>query len=75
LGGGILNDGGTLTLDNVVLTDNMVQPQRQGYALGGGLFNMNGAVTIENSIISNTRSKLPRHSARSAAVDTPTAVR
>lgn len=41
-GGGLLNNGGTLTLTNVSLQNNTANA-------GGGLYNANGSVTISNS--------------------------
>ncbi|MCA9980197.1 MAG: hypothetical protein KDD89_05175, partial [Anaerolineales bacterium] len=47
-GGGILNDGGTLSLTNVSLQNNIAN-------VGGGLYNLNGTAVISNSqLIFNT---------------------
>ncbi len=43
-GGGILNNGGSLTLTNVFLQNNIAQ-------VGGGLYNLNGTAVISNSQI------------------------
>jgi hypothetical protein len=61
LGGGIFNNGGYLTLDNVVLQNNEARggpgPRRQpGYnALGGGLFSTGGALSISASTLANNQ--------------------
>jgi hypothetical protein len=61
LGGGIFNNGGYLTLDNVVLQNNVARggdgPRRQpGYnALGGGLFSSGGALTMSASTLANNQ--------------------
>ena len=68
-GGGILNDGGTLTLDSVVLDSNEAlggagsagmgaghsggTGGSGGGGLGGGVYNGGGSVTITNSTLSN----------------------
>src|SRR5262245_37040231 len=63
-GGGILNNGGTLTLDNVVLNSNKAQggdgsasssgPGGAGQlALGGGLYTNGGSVTLTNTTFSS----------------------
>ncbi len=46
VGGAIYNQGGTLTLDDVILTGNSADS-------GGGLYNEHGTVTIANSTITN----------------------
>ncbi|MBC7821505.1 MAG: CSLREA domain-containing protein, partial [Planctomycetaceae bacterium] len=61
LGGGIFNDGGTVTITNSTLSSNMAQggtggtggnvAATAGSGLGGGLFNLNGSVTIRNTTI------------------------
>jgi hypothetical protein len=58
LGGGILNNGGDLTLNNVVLHNNAARGGRgihQGghRAQGGGFYTAGGSLTIANSEISN----------------------
>lgn len=55
-GGGILNNGGTLTLTTVTLTGNDAAVSATGLYLawGGGLYNNGGIVTFQNnSLISN----------------------
>ncbi len=50
-GGGIYNDGGTLTVDNCIITGNSARQ------IGGGIFdNSTGTLTIKNSTISNNTS-------------------
>jgi hypothetical protein len=59
LGGGILNNGGDVTLDNVVLQNNVARgggggTGRSGYnARGGALYSSGGTVTIADSTIAN----------------------
>ena len=49
-GGGICNDGGTLTVDDCVITDNFAQGS------GGGIFSSGGQLNISGgSVISNNR--------------------
>ena len=62
LGGGILNNGGDLTLDNVVLQNNAAQggeaPRTTlpGYrANGGGLYSISGALILAGATIANNR--------------------
>src|SRR5262249_26432489 len=61
LGGGIFNNGGCLTLDNVVLQNNVARggdgpPGQPGYnALGGGLFSTGGALSISASTLANNQ--------------------
>lgn len=50
-GGGVFNDGGTLTLNRCHITDNTV-----GY-IGGGVGNYDGMLTINDSTISNNRAE------------------
>jgi len=45
-GGGILNDGGTLTVTNSTLSNNSAD-------FGGGILNLFGALTVTNSALSN----------------------
>ncbi|MEQ8786593.1 MAG: GEVED domain-containing protein [Pirellulaceae bacterium] len=61
-GGGLLNDGGTVTLEDVVLIGNFAQGadgppdsgQAGGRAQGGGLFSAGGQMTLQSSfVISN----------------------
>jgi hypothetical protein len=54
LGGGVLNNGGDITLDDVVLQNNTAQGGTGFYgydARGGGLFSTGGSVTISDSRI------------------------
>ena len=58
LGGGILNNGGNLTLDNVVVQNNVARGGMNfdGYnARGGGLFSTGGSATISDSTIANNQ--------------------
>jgi hypothetical protein len=48
-GGGIYNNGGTLWVQDSILSDN-----HSGY-YGGGIYNNGGAVTVENSTLSGNR--------------------
>ena len=50
-GGGILNDGGTVTIANCSISDNQS-------SLGGGILNVVGTLTITNSIFSGNISQL-----------------
>src|SRR5262245_36428232 len=47
-GAGILNFGASLTLDNVVLSNNVAQ-RASGEARGGGILNLAGKLTVANS--------------------------
>ena len=49
-GGGIVNDGGTLTISNSSLTNNYTVST---YARGGAIFNNGGTLTIENSTLAD----------------------
>jgi hypothetical protein len=57
LGGGIFNNGGDLTLDNVILHNNVARGGRGGFyqrgynARGGGLFSTGGALSISDSAL------------------------
>jgi hypothetical protein len=59
LGGGILNNGGNVTLDHVVLASNAARGGNDAYngpnAQGGGLFAMGGSFTISDSTIANNQ--------------------
>jgi hypothetical protein len=62
LGGGVLNDGGNVTLDNVVLQNNFARGgdgyygARNGHnAIGGGLYSTGGALTIDGATMTNNR--------------------
>ncbi len=46
IGGGIFNDGGTLTLTNSIVSNNTARS-------GGGIFNNAGTLTLTNSTVSN----------------------
>ncbi len=48
-GGGVYNSGGTLTLQNVTLSDNSA-------ASGGGIYNTSGTLNYSNSIVANSTS-------------------
>jgi hypothetical protein len=50
LGGGLLNEGGTVSLNHVVVRDN-------GAVIGGGLYN-DGMVTLNHVVIRGNRAKL-----------------
>jgi hypothetical protein len=62
LGGGILNNGGDTTLDNVVIQNNVVQGgdaavrKAPGYSgLGGGIYSTSGALTLAGVTIANNQ--------------------
>jgi hypothetical protein len=55
LGGGILDDGSNVTLDNVVLQNNQAQAGPGENAEGGGIYVDSGALTINDSVIKNNR--------------------
>jgi hypothetical protein len=62
LGGGILNNGGNVTLDHVVLQNNVARGgdaafhHPDGYnARGGGLYSSGGALTISGGTIANNQ--------------------
>jgi hypothetical protein len=64
LGGGILNNGGDLTLDNVILQNNVARGghghsaghENAGYnARGGGLYSTGGTLTISGSTLANNQ--------------------
>jgi hypothetical protein len=53
LGGGIFNNGGTLTITNSTLSGNSASAAGGGVSgEGGGIFNNNGTLTITNSTLS-----------------------
>jgi hypothetical protein len=52
-GGGILDDGGNVTLSNVVVQSNLATAGNDFAAQGGGLFAQNGSLTINSSVIQN----------------------
>jgi CSLREA domain-containing protein len=52
LGGGIYNDGGTLTITNSIFSENKAFDPLGNASGGGGLYNDNGSVTITNSTFS-----------------------
>ena len=52
-GGGILDDGGNVTLTNVVLQNNTAEALSSHDASGGGIYVYNGSLTITNSVIQN----------------------
>ena len=54
LGGGLLNNGGTVKLDAVSVTANIAQAGAGEAALGGGIYSK-GSLTIVNSTISNNQ--------------------
>lgn len=51
LGGGILDEGGNITLNNVVLQSNSALAPLGFDAAGGGIYVVNGSLTINNSVI------------------------
>jgi hypothetical protein len=53
LGGGIMNDGGNLTLINVVVQNNKATAGAGFSAQGGGVFARAGSLTITSSLIQN----------------------
>jgi hypothetical protein len=61
LGGGILNDGGNVTLSNVVLTNNVARggsgaPLSNGHkAQGGGIYSTGGSLSISGSTLTNNQ--------------------
>jgi hypothetical protein len=62
LGGGILNNGGVVTLDHVVVQNNMAQAGdalalgANGYnASGGGIYSTGGALTLAGATIANNQ--------------------
>jgi hypothetical protein len=53
-GGGILNDGGAMTLHNVIATGNSTRSGvNDGGGSGGGLASNNGVITVSNSTFSS----------------------
>jgi hypothetical protein len=74
LGGGILNNGGDLTLNNVVLQNNSAQggdalgKTLPGYsARGGGIYSTGGALTLTGATIANNQAMGGRGGDSSAA--------
>jgi hypothetical protein len=63
LGGGVLNNGGDLTLDNVVLQNNVAQGGGDASlrtvpghnAFGGGIYSTGGALTLAGATIANNQ--------------------
>ena len=61
LGGGILNNGGNVTLDNVVLTNNVARGGNgailsNGHnAQGGGIYSTGGSLSISGSTLTNNQ--------------------
>jgi hypothetical protein len=62
LGGGILNNGGAVTLDHVVLQNNVARAGFRPYdpydgynALGGGAYSTSGTLTIIGAVITNNQ--------------------
>jgi hypothetical protein len=59
LGGGILNNGGDVTLDNVVIQNNVAQagdaPTGNYNARGGGFYSTGGALTLAGAEIANNQ--------------------
>jgi hypothetical protein len=61
LGGGILNNGGNVTLDNVVLQNNVARggdgaPLSNGHnAQGGGIYSTGGSLSISGSTLTNNQ--------------------
>jgi hypothetical protein len=58
LGGGIFNNGGDITLDNVVLQNNRAVGglQAPGYSAdGGGFYSTGGALTVSGTVIANNQ--------------------
>jgi hypothetical protein len=51
-GGGITNNGGTLTIDNVIIRNNRANNN------GGGISNQSGSVSLSNSIILNNEASI-----------------
>src|SRR5262249_771999 len=49
LGGGILNDGGTVSLSNGVVQSNQAQGSNGHNALGGGIYSLGGSLIISGS--------------------------
>ena len=56
-GGGILNDGGTVTVSNSVFSGNSVQGMDDG-GEGGAIYN-NGTVTVNNSAFTGNSAQVP----------------
>ena len=50
-GGGILNEGGTLSLGDVILRNNAAAARIAQAGAGGAIYNLNGAVTLSNSLL------------------------
>jgi hypothetical protein len=57
LGGGILNNGGNVTLDNVIVRSNKASAQGESAAHGGGVYSTGGTLTLNTVVFSqNTAS-------------------
>jgi hypothetical protein len=56
-GGGIFNDGGTLTLNRSTVADNTANDAVNGEGEGGGVANISGSLTATNSTISGNVAK------------------
>ncbi len=54
-GGGILNDGGNVTLSNVAVQSNQATAGVGQFGQGGGLFAQDGSLTINSSVIQNNK--------------------
>ncbi len=52
-GGGILDKGGNVTLDNVVVQHNEAVGGDDKQARGGGIYALNGDLTVHNSVVQN----------------------
>jgi Bacterial Ig-like domain (group 3) len=50
-GGGIYNNGGTLSLADSAVADNLALPSHGSPAPGGGIYTQNGALTLTNSTV------------------------
>ena len=55
LGGGILNDGDTVSLNNGVVQSNQAQGSNGHNALGGGIYSLGGSLIISGSTITNNQ--------------------
>lgn len=55
LGGGILNQGGTVSLSNVIVQNNQAQGSNGHAALGGGIYSSGGSLIISGSTITNNQ--------------------
>ncbi len=52
-GGGILNNGGNVTLSNVAVQNNQVTNASAGSAYGGGIYSAGGTLTLTNAVVQN----------------------